>query len=195
MIVRQKNNLMNCLATYTWENILPQTATSILCWRWASPVSSPTRKKWKPHSTVTATWYLRTFVWNMQIYCHQTPLKWYNKKKWLPRSWPRYACHCGDKAWRCTSSSTNTITLPTTYWSTTAIPVIAPSPMATVFCGTFSKPSKIILTGLWNVCTSPVSALLRWTISQVASISPAIKAPTRYSTTWSDSPKPKYGNC
>lgn len=31
MIVRQKNNLMNCLATYTWENILPQTATSILC--------------------------------------------------------------------------------------------------------------------------------------------------------------------
>ena len=35
----------------------------------------------------------------------------------------------------------------------------APSPMATVFCGTFSKPSKTILTGLWNVCTSPVSAL------------------------------------
>ena len=33
------------------------------------------------------------------------------------------------------------------------------SPMATVFCGTFSKPSKSILTGLWNVCTSPVSAL------------------------------------
>lgn len=31
MIVRQKNNLMNCLAIYTWENILPQTATSILC--------------------------------------------------------------------------------------------------------------------------------------------------------------------
>lgn len=28
---KTENNLMNCLATYTWENILPQTATSILC--------------------------------------------------------------------------------------------------------------------------------------------------------------------